>query len=149
MRYRYRHELAYYNDELYVLGGGRSSGVVSLTSRGDFEYIRSFHLKKGKWIKRKARATKRLGFDFPLHRLAHGVAQFGNGASVLKNTRFLIYISKFILNADVWISGGRSNSTVLPDFWKLHLPTLEWSRDKMYVYQVGIYFHSMTITPVS
>lgn len=122
---RYRHEIVYYNDRLYILGGGTSNRTFTL------ETIPAFNLTKRTW-----EMLKTVGDDstaplcFPMKRKCHGCVQDPQDAAL------------------VFVNGGfRKTIYVYNDTWRLNLNTLQWKRIPSLDLPYGIYFHSSAVTP--
>ncbi|XP_022645182.1 kelch domain-containing protein 10-like isoform X2 [Varroa destructor] len=122
---RYRHEIAIYDDKIYVFGGGTPSFVYG------FSEMPTFDLKTLKWSYQQTEPY--LGFDNtegperPLPRRCHSAVQQACGEWVV-------------------VTGGvDERNQTFDDVWKLHLPTLRWHRLNCTLPK-RVYFHSAAIT---
>jgi len=100
-RVRYRHEMALYDQKLYILGGGDQSVCLSMA------YLDCFCLREGEWLKATSRADATYGYPPP--RLCHTATRVGEF---------------------VYLHGGDGGGAqgLLGDAWRLHLPSLQWQR---------------------
>ncbi|XP_032680458.1 kelch domain-containing protein 10 homolog [Odontomachus brunneus] len=122
---RYRHELAFDGEMIYILGGGTSIDAFG------FSEIPAFNLRSNKW---KILSTHGDNDDntVPAPRRCHGSVQYRDektGATV------------------VVISGGYDGDRVFSDVWRLDLSTLQWTCLRKCILPCPVYFHSAALTP--
>lgn len=101
---RYRHEIAYDDHYIYVLGGGTSEVAY------DLENLPAFDLKKSKWITIKTKPDPDAKFGYPQPRKCHSCIQYDtpNGIHVI-------------------IAGGYiGDDRFFDDVWRLNLRTYQW-----------------------
>jgi len=122
---RYRHELALFEGQIYVLGGG-----TSFTSNG-FKDLPTFDIKERRWTFKATKpdltATIEQSQDgYPDARRCHGCVQLGSRA---------------------WVIGGYDGDDIYGDVWSLELGEgkLQWSRLRLNL-PVPVYFHAVTTT---
>nr|CAB3259254.1 kelch domain-containing protein 10 [Phallusia mammillata] len=113
---RYRHEIAFDDDHIYVLGGGTSQSVYSLKD------IYVFSIPENVWRLKIAKCDKRLN-EYPLPRRCHSCIQLGKNA---------------------YICGGYDGEFIIGDLWRLQLDELQWT--KLTDMPEPVYFHSSAIT---
>ncbi|XP_055686745.1 kelch domain-containing protein 10 homolog [Lutzomyia longipalpis] len=124
---RYRHELAYDGEKIYILGGGTSSVAFTLSQ------IPAFDLKKNAWsvVQTKPDPTFTLRDNkpaFPEARKCHSCVQIesAEGPSVV-------------------IIGGY-DTCYHNDIWKLNLRTFEWRCFSKVCTFRPLFFHDATVT---
>jgi len=120
---RYRHELALWDDKLYVLGGGTSF------SADRFEHLPTFCIKQKKWFYTRTKPDLTATIDnsdegYPEARRCHSAVQIGE---------------------IVWIVGGYDGEEVFGDMWQLNMITHQWSRLRLDL-PTPVYFHAMTVS---
>ncbi|GAV06861.1 hypothetical protein RvY_16776 [Ramazzottius varieornatus] len=115
---RYRHEVVEWNDHLLMFGGGAGPQIFG------FGEIWAFSIKLTTWTKVKCHPCDRCK-KYPIPRKFHAVVQYGNYA---------------------YLCGGLTATKILDDFWRLHLPTLQWRRMEDRLPQ-PLYFHAAAVTP--
>ena len=116
---RYRHELALFDDKIYVFGGGNTSNVCALIN------LPVFDLKSNTWIKVRTRSE---ASTFPSKRKCHGCV-------VTKDN-------------NVYVFGGNKmrNTDVLKDIWRFNLLTCTWTPIEVTLKR-PLFFFGITITP--
>ncbi|KAK7102646.1 kelch domain-containing protein 10-like [Littorina saxatilis] len=103
---RYRHEVAFHNNKILMIGGGQASRAFSL------EKIPCFNLELSQWEQLQTspavfdREQKVPVTGIPPARRCHSCVKFKN---------------------NVFVYGGRNVEEVLGDLWRLHLDTLQWT----------------------
>lgn len=118
---RYRHEIALWEEQLFIIGGGTSQLTFTL------EQIPVFDLKTNSWTVKASKPfmDPETGLPtYPSPRYSHDCAQQGE-------TMYLV--------------GGANDSTVFSDFWSLNLQTLAWTRLPLAL-PTGLYFLSAGIS---
>ncbi|XP_011691613.1 PREDICTED: kelch domain-containing protein 10 homolog [Wasmannia auropunctata] len=122
---RYRHELAFDGNKIYVLGGG-----TSIEAYG-FSEIPAFDLRTNRWtILYTHGDTDKTRVPAP--RRCHGSVQYTDEKTGVTS---------------VVISGGYNGDRVFSDVWRLDLSTLQWTRMRKCVLPSPVYFHSAALTP--
>lgn len=102
---RYRHEIAYDDNHIYVFGGGTSEIAYNL------ETIPAFDLKQSKWISIKTKPDPKSGI-YPEPRKCHSCIQYDTPDGI-----------------DIIIAGGYfEDQKFFKDIWKLNLRTYEWKK---------------------
>lgn len=117
---RYRHEVAYDDNYLYVLGGGTSETAYSL------EELPAFGFANRKWtyIKTKPDPNARAP-GYPESRKCHSCIQYNTDDGI-----------------EVVIAGGYLNETKhYNDIWKLNLQTFQWRLFTTSTFPHPLYFH--------
>ncbi|XP_021954639.1 kelch domain-containing protein 10 [Folsomia candida] len=94
---RYRHEVAFDGEKIFILGGGTAAQAYNL------KQVHAFDVKSKQW---KALATKPYNNRYPAARKCQGSVQIGD---------------------NVIINGGYDSRTIFNDVWMLHLPTMKWT----------------------
>ncbi|XP_075217092.1 scruin like at the midline [Lycorma delicatula] len=119
---RYRHELAFDGNRIFVLGGGTAEVAYG------FEVIPSFNLMIRGWESIKTVPDSE--HKYPLARRCHSCVQFSDIDDKLY----------------AYIIGGYNKYMVFKDVWRLDLTTFQWNKlcDS---YPYPIYFHTSAITP--
>ncbi|CAL8108227.1 unnamed protein product [Orchesella dallaii] len=119
---RYRHEVAFDGDNIYILGGGTARDAYELKT------VPVFNLKDREWymLKTKGSLSGVLNSTprFPCPRKCQGSVQKGE---------------------DVFICGGYDSKYIFMDLWKLHLPSMQWHVLPVTM-PMPLYFHSTSIT---
>lgn len=117
---RYRHEIAYDNNYIYVLGGGTSDSAF------DLEIVPAFDLRLNKWISIKTQADPSVKLPgYPAPRKCHSCVQYEtpNGIEVI-------------------IAGGYfEDQRFFDDIWKLNLRTHQWQLFQTTTFPRALYFH--------
>lgn len=117
---RYRHEIAYDDQYIYVFGGGTSDVAY------DLETVPAFDIKKSKWITIKTRPDANAKLPgFPQPRKCHSCIQYDtpNGIEVI-------------------IAGGYyEDQKFFKDIWKLNLRTYQWQLFQATALPQPLYFH--------
>lgn len=122
---RYRHELAFYKNKLYILGGG-----TSIEADG-FDYLHAFDLQTKSWNIVRTHPDPTIPIDegileqFPSARRCHGVAQHEHY---------------------VFLIGGYDGLQIFEETWRLNLDTMEWRKLPFNLPQ-PVYFNATAISP--
>lgn len=119
---RYRHEVVFDGERIFVLGGGTAEVAYG------FEEIAAFVLQTNQWESIRTKPDQRRGY--PHARRCHSCVQFRE----IDNRLY------------AYIIGGYCKDYVLKDVWRLDLGTFEWHKLEN-DYPDMIYFHSSAITP--
>uniref|UniRef100_A0A1B6MI30 Kelch domain-containing protein 10 n=1 Tax=Graphocephala atropunctata TaxID=36148 RepID=A0A1B6MI30_9HEMI len=119
-RGRYRHEIAFDQNKIYVLGGGTSVETF------DFQVVFAFNLLTCLWERVTTRPDNNAREAYPTPRRCHSCVQHGQF---------------------VYVMGGFTGNRMLKDFWRLDLSTLEWRKLPQLALDHGVYFHSSCLTP--
>lgn len=118
---RYRHEIAYDENYVYILGGGTQSQSF------DLETIPAFSFSENKYIfvKTKPDTNTDTNGGYPEPRRFHSCIQHTTEDGV-----------------EVVIAGGyKSQDRFFDDIWKLNLRTLQWRRFAQTKLPYALYFH--------
>lgn len=118
---RYRHEIAYDEQFIYVLGGGTSTVAYSL------EQLPAFNMELGKWeyIKTKPDPMAPLP-GIPNARKCHSCVQYKTDSG----------------DIELVIAGGYyEDSQFFNDIWKLNLTTFRWHLYRSATLPYPLYFH--------
>lgn len=117
---RYRHEIAYDENFIYVLGGGTSEVAY------DLEIIPAFDLKENKWTQIKTKPDPLLPESgYPEPRKCHSCIQYDTENGV-----------------EVVIAGGYyDDQRFFSDIWKLNLKTFQWTLFQSTELPYRLYFH--------
>ncbi|XP_015512966.1 kelch domain-containing protein 10 homolog isoform X1 [Neodiprion virginianus] len=124
-RGRYRHELAFDGNKIYVLGGG-----TALEAFGFLE-IPAFDLATNKWMTLLTQRDSNYN-SVPAPRRCHGSVQYTDERTGVTS---------------VVISGGYDGTYVFSDVWRLDLNNLQWNCLRKCVLPNPVYFHSAALTP--
>lgn len=125
---RYRHELAFDGQKIYVLGGGTASDSYG------FEDIPTLDLVTNSWETMKTKPDERLNeCGFPAARRCHGCVQLPPEGIAKKGS--------------VIISGGYNGQVIYGDVWRLDLNDMQWQFMASSVLPRPVYFHSASVTP--
>ncbi|XP_066285163.1 kelch domain-containing protein 10-like [Branchiostoma lanceolatum] len=123
---RYRHEVAYDDSRLYVLGGGICWVCYS------FDQIPAYNFSTRHWEEMSCRPSTRPrerlqdnAAGYPSARRCHSCVQYGNA---------------------VYICGGYNGWQIFDDIWKLALDTMQWTKLPSTMPEPA-YFHAAAITP--
>ncbi|KFB48395.1 AGAP005004-PA-like protein [Anopheles sinensis] len=101
---RYRHELAYDDSKIYVIGGGTSDSVFILSS------IPAYDMKTNKWDYCVTKPDPKAGLPgIPAARKCHSCVQIQTDQGL-----------------EVIVAGGYDGVMYFRDIWKLNLSSLEW-----------------------
>ncbi|OQR75890.1 kelch domain-containing protein 10-like [Tropilaelaps mercedesae] len=120
---RYRHEIAYFDNQIYVFGGGTPHYVYG------FDMLPALDLKTSRWIHQPTKGWRNPHsghLEVPKPRRCHSVVQSACGNWIV-------------------LAGGVDRNETLDDIWKLHLPTLRWHRYNCRLPK-KLYFHSAAMT---
>lgn len=117
---RYRHELALYNDAIYLFGGGTANSTFDLIT------IPAFCLVSDKWKNVKTKPDPSLveSKGYPRPRKFHSLVHLGDL---------------------VIITGGCNDEMYFRDMWRFNLSTLEWTLLKQKLPH-KLFFHDATVT---
>ncbi|XP_070557511.1 kelch domain-containing protein 10-like isoform X2 [Ptychodera flava] len=115
----YRHGIACDEQRMYVLG----YSWIEVYTVPTLQKICAYNFSEKRWERLDTQPDPTEGF--PRTRIYHSCAQ---------------------RNQEVYISGGHNNSVIFNDLWKLHLPSLQWTKIHT-VMPVPSFFHSAAITP--
>lgn len=125
---RYRHECAFYKNNIFILGGGTATEVYDLTE------IPTFNLDKRKWTKTLTHpdpyTDKEVAPGIPNPRKCHGCVQIETPTG-----------------PRVYISGGYDGERVFNDLWCLDLQTFQWYHIWPCLLPYPTYFHAAAVTP--
>ncbi|XP_058834378.1 kelch domain-containing protein 10 homolog [Topomyia yanbarensis] len=116
---RYRHEIAFDNGKIYVIGGGTSDSAFSLAS------IPTYDIKQNVWTYTATKPDPKLPLPgVPSARKCHSCVQYKteNGTEVV-------------------IAGGYDGRLYYGDIWKLNLNNLEWRLMQKSVLPYPLFFH--------
>lgn len=116
---RYRHELAFDDDKIYIIGGGTSESAFSLSS------IPTYDLKRNVWTYTETKPDPNLPRPgVPAARKCHSCVQYqtDNGMEVV-------------------VAGGYDGRSYYKDVWKLNLSTFEWRLMQKSALPYPIFFH--------
>ncbi|ODN03958.1 Kelch domain-containing protein 10 [Orchesella cincta] len=122
---RYKHELAYDGENIYVIGGGTGNTAYELKT------VPTFNLKEMEWHMLTTKGSL-IGLPndtvsrFPCARKCHGCIQRGD---------------------DVFICGGYDSKNIFMDLWRLHIPSMQWHFLTIQM-PMALCFHSTCITAV-
>lgn len=117
---RYRHELAYDGQRIFLLGGGTVDLNASL------EYLPVFYLNSKKWGCMKSNADSEYGYPSP--RKYHSCVKLPG------ELKFLVI-------------GGFDDNEVFNDCWLLDLKDIAWKYLPSMKMPLATYFHGSTVTP--
>lgn len=116
---RYRHELAFDGERIYVIGGGESNTAFSLSS------IPTYHIKKNEWTYTQTKPDPNLlRRGVPAARKCHSCVQYQTDHGT-----------------EVVVAGGHNGRTHYKDIWKLNLSTFEWRLMQKTNLPFPIFFH--------
>ncbi|KAI4460735.1 kelch domain-containing protein 10 [Holotrichia oblita] len=125
---RYRHEIAFDGQNIYVLGGGTAEHAFG------FAEIPVFNVEKRQWYKQKTfrdhSNISTTNNGIPPARRCHGAVQIDCDNVV-----------------QVFISGGYDGTQIFDDLWCLNLKTYKWTLINTYTLPYPTYFHSAAVTP--
>ncbi|XP_065077690.1 kelch domain-containing protein 10 homolog [Ochlerotatus camptorhynchus] len=116
---RYRHELAFDGERIYIIGGGTSESAFSLSS------IPTYHLKRNVWTYTETKPDTNLPRPgVPAARKCHSCVQYqtDNGMEVV-------------------VAGGYDGRSYYKDIWKLNLSTFEWRLMQKSGLPYPLFFH--------
>lgn len=119
---RYRHEVAFDGDNIFVFGGGTQWLTFEL------ENVPTFSLTKQRWTTNRTIGDRRYGWPEP--RKYHGA-------------------NLITLNGlkQVFITGGTDGEQIFKDLWRLDLKTFEWTYFAKFQMPRELYFHATSTTP--
>lgn len=116
---RYRHEIAFDGEKIYIIGGGTSDSAFSLSS------IPTYTLKRNEWTYTATKPDPNLPLPgVPAARKCHSCVQYqtDNGTEVV-------------------VAGGYDGRSYYGDIWKLNLSTFEWRLMQKSVLPYPLFFH--------
>lgn len=119
---RYRHEVAFDGDNIYVFGGGTAQDTFSL------DILPTFNLEKKSWT--HTETLKDPNYGFPPPRRCHGAVQITTDAGV-----------------QAFITGGYDGFTIFDDLWRLDLQTHQWTCFNTCRLPRPVYFHAAALSP--
>lgn len=124
---RYRHEVAFDGEHIYILGGG--TNVTAF----DLEYIPTFNINEKKWAKKQTKRDpiERQNCGIPEPRMCHSCIQYKD-----ENNEIYVYI----------IGGNNGPDTVYNEMWRLQLSTLQWTKITNKPLPFPVYFNSACVT---
>ncbi|KAB7501797.1 Kelch domain-containing protein 10 [Armadillidium nasatum] len=114
---RYRHEVAYFEECLYVFGGGTNVSAFSL------DVLPTFDLRDQCWRLTQTHPDTSTE-SYPKPRKCHILVKY---------------------KQCIYIQGGTNEAEHLKDLWKLDLKTMKWKKLKCST-EKSIYFHSAAVT---
>lgn len=123
---RYRHEIAYDDDYVYIFGGGTQNESF------DLETVPAYSFDENKWIyiKTKADPNTQTNGGYPEPRRFHSCIQQDTDDGI-----------------EVVIAGGYiSQGKYLNDIWKLNLRTHQWQRFAQTQLPYSLFFHDAATT---
>lgn len=123
---RYRHEIAFDDDYVYIFGGGTQNESF------DLETVPAYHFDDNKWIfiKTKADPNTQKNGGYPEPRRFHSCIQQEGDDGI-----------------EVIIAGGYiSQDNYLDDIWKLNLKTHQWQRFAQTKLPYSLFFHDAATT---
>lgn len=116
---RYRHEIAFDGDKIYIIGGGTSDSAFSLAS------IPTYHLKRNKWTYTVTKPDPNLPPPgVPSARKCHSCVQYPTDSGT-----------------EVVVAGGYDGRIYYADIWKLNLSTFQWRLMQKSVLPHPLFFH--------
>ncbi|KAL3270195.1 hypothetical protein HHI36_009251 [Cryptolaemus montrouzieri] len=119
---RYRHEVAFDGENIYLLGGGTADLVY------DFDYLPTFNLERRDWKITKTMKDGKNGI--PAARRCHGAVQINVEDSI-----------------QIFITGGHDGENIFDDLWRLDLSNYQWTCFTQCRLPKEIYFHATASTP--
>ncbi|KAF2883774.1 hypothetical protein ILUMI_22406 [Ignelater luminosus] len=120
---RYRHEVGFDGNNIFLIGGGTSCKSYNLTE------IPIFNIASRTWRRETSIAVANGELSYPQPRKCHGLVQFKSG-----NKNY------------VYIVCGLGDEGALNDLWRLQLSTLQWTLIKNPVLPKGLYFHATALS---
>uniref|UniRef100_T1JAT7 6-phosphofructo-2-kinase domain-containing protein n=1 Tax=Strigamia maritima TaxID=126957 RepID=T1JAT7_STRMM len=124
---RYRHEVAYDNGLMYMFGGGKASENFG------FEMIPAFDTLNCKWHHIPSIADRAFQGAEAQNMHTPGIPCARKYHSLVQR------------NQDAYMCGGYNDVVVFTDVWKVHLPTMQWTRFSCSLLQ-PVFFHAATLT---
>lgn len=125
-RGRYRHEVAYDDDYVYILGGGTQDQSF------DLEVLPAYSLNDNKWsfVKTLPDPNTEANSGYPEPRRFHSCIQ-----------------QQTVQGMEAIIAGGyRTQEKRFDDIWKLNLKTFQWKRFTQTKLPYTLYFHDAAAT---
>ncbi|XP_049295093.1 kelch domain-containing protein 10 homolog [Anopheles funestus] len=121
---RYRHELAYDDSKIYVIGGGTSDAVFILSN------IPVYDMKANKWEYLLTKPDPLANSPgIPTARKCHSCVQIRTDQGV-----------------EVVVAGGYDGVNYYNDIWKLNLSTMQWKKMQKSNLPYPLFFHDAAIT---
>ncbi|XP_053677109.1 kelch domain-containing protein 10 homolog [Anopheles nili] len=121
---RYRHELAYDDYKIYVIGGGTSDSVFILTN------IPAYDMKANKWEYLATKPDPLANLPgIPSARKCHSCVQIRTDQGL-----------------EVVVAGGYDGISYFRDIWKLNLSTLQWKKMQKSNLPYPLFFHDAAVT---
>ncbi|KAF5292018.1 hypothetical protein FQA39_LY14135 [Lamprigera yunnana] len=123
---RYRHEVAFDGENIFVLGGGTADDAF------DFNEIPVFNIETKKWTKVGTKRDPQIPHEIgiPSARRCHGAVQIETSNGI-----------------HVFINGGYDGDMVFDDLWRLDLSSMQWTFIEKCILPKPTYFHSSAISP--
>ncbi|XP_055919312.1 kelch domain-containing protein 10 homolog [Eupeodes corollae] len=120
---RYRHEVVYDGNHIFILGGGTSMTVY------DLQTIPAFNLKTNTWDYFETKPDPTVSEGMPKPRKCFSCVQLETQNGV-----------------EAYITGGLQSdfTTYFSDVWKINFKTMQWTLVKTAVLPRPLYFHSAT-----
>ncbi|XP_055838665.1 kelch domain-containing protein 10 homolog [Episyrphus balteatus] len=120
---RYRHEVVYDGNHIFILGGGTSMTVY------DLQTIPAFNLKSNTWDYFETKPDPTIRAGMPKPRKCFSCVQLDTPNGV-----------------EAYITGGLQSDfqTYFADVWKINFRTMQWTLIKTAVLPRPLYFHSAT-----
>lgn len=118
---RYRHEVVYDGNHIFILGGGTSMSVY------DLQTIPAFNLKTNTWDYFETKPDTTIPNGLPKPRKCFSCVQFDTPNGI-----------------EAYITGGLQSdfTTYFADIWKINFRTMQWSLLKTAGLPRPLYFHS-------
>uniref|UniRef100_A0A182PZR3 Kelch domain-containing protein 10 n=1 Tax=Anopheles farauti TaxID=69004 RepID=A0A182PZR3_9DIPT len=121
---RYRHELAYDDSRIYVIGGGTSDSVFLLAN------IPVYDMKTNTWENVATKPDPLVELPgIPAARKCHSCVQI-----------------RTHLGLEVIVAGGYDGVNYFRDIWKLNLSTMQWQRMQKSNLPFPLFFHDAAVT---
>lgn len=120
---RYRHEVVYDGNHIFILGGGTSMTVY------DLQTIPAFNLKTNSWDYFETKPDPTIRDGMPKPRKCFSCVQLETSNGV-----------------EAYITGGLQSDfeTYFADVWRINFRTMQWTLVKTAVLPRPLYFHSAT-----
>lgn len=116
---RYRHEIAFDGERIYIIGGGTSESAFSLSS------IPTYHIRRNQWTYTETKPDPNLPRPgVPAARKCHSCVQYQTDHG-----------------AEIVVAGGYDGRLYYKDVWKLNLSTFEWRQMQKTNLPYPIFFH--------
>ncbi|KAI4460734.1 kelch domain-containing protein 10 [Holotrichia oblita] len=143
---RYRHEIAFDGQNIYVLGGGTAEHAFG------FAEIPVFNVEKRQWYKQKTfrdhssklkvrKQISSIETNFTSHL---DISTTNNGIPPARRCHGAVQIDCDNV-VQVFISGGYDGTQIFDDLWCLNLKTYKWTLINTYTLPYPTYFHSQLL----